>query len=271
MTSAGGNSRVGASTLFPVVWMCHRNLTRFVRLPAILVPMVVMPVFFLVVFTSSFDGISRFDGYPTENLINWVVAFALLQGAMFSGVGTAGSVANDIETGFIDRLLVSPVRRGIIIAAPLTYTAIRALIPITLVTILAFAMNADLPRWVGWNRGGLCRWHRWCSGDWLLRFGGCASHGRRAGDDDRADDQLLGDFSVDRGRFLSLLLDGLDGTSRSCQPDNQSFAHDPSGLSRRCHLGRYLAWFVGYCLRDRDLRYLGPKRTDPPNTVIAPR
>lgn len=145
MTSAGGNSRVGASTLFPVVWMCHRNLTRFVRLPAILVPMVVMPVFFLVVFTSSFDGISRVDGYPTENLINWVVAFALLQGAMFSGVGTAGSVANDIETGFIDRLLVSPVRRGIIIAAPLTYTAIRALIPITLVTILAFAMNADLP------------------------------------------------------------------------------------------------------------------------------
>lgn len=145
MTTAGGNSRVGASTLFPVVWMCHRNLTRFVRLPAILVPMVVMPVFFLVVFTSSFDGISRVDGYPTENLINWVVAFALLQGAMFSGVGTAGSVANDIETGFIDRLLVSPVRRGIIIAAPLTYAAIRALIPITLVTILAFAMNADLP------------------------------------------------------------------------------------------------------------------------------
>ena len=145
MTAAGGNPRVGASTLFPVVWMCHRNLTRFVRLPAILVPMVVMPVFFLVVFTSSFDGISRVDGYPTENLINWVVAFALLQGAMFSGVGTAGSVANDIETGFIDRLLVSPVRRGIIIAAPLTYTAIRALIPITLVSILAFAMNADLP------------------------------------------------------------------------------------------------------------------------------
>ncbi len=145
MTAAGGNPRVGASTLFPVVWMCHRNLTRFVRLPAILVPMIVMPVFFLVVFTSSFDGISRVDGYPTENLINWVVAFALLQGAMFSGVGTAGSVANDIETGFIDRLLVSPVRRGIIIAAPLTYIAIRALIPITLVSILAFAMNADLP------------------------------------------------------------------------------------------------------------------------------
>lgn len=131
--------------LFPIVWMCHRNLTRFARLPAIMVPMIVMPIFFLVVFTSSFDGISRVDGYPTENLINWVVAFALLQGAMFSGVGTAGTVANDIETGFMDRLLVSPIRRGIIIAAPLTYTAVRALIPITLVTALAFAMNAELP------------------------------------------------------------------------------------------------------------------------------
>lgn len=143
--SAAGSSKTGASALFPVVWMCHRNLTRFVRLPAILVPMIVMPVFFLVVFTSSFDGISRVDGYPTEKLINWVVAFALLQGAMFSGVGTAGTVANDIETGFMDRLLVSPVRRGIILVAPLTYTAIRAMIPVTLVTVLALAMDADLP------------------------------------------------------------------------------------------------------------------------------
>ena len=25
MTAAGGNPRVGASTLFPVVWMCHRK------------------------------------------------------------------------------------------------------------------------------------------------------------------------------------------------------------------------------------------------------
>ncbi|MYA75050.1 MAG: ABC transporter permease [Acidimicrobiaceae bacterium] len=138
-------SRSRVSSLFPVVWMCHRNLTRFTRLPAILVPLIVMPVFFLVVFTSSFDGITRLDGYPTENLINWVVAFALLQGAMFSGVGTAGTVANDIENGFMDRLLVSPVRRGAIIVAPLTYTAIRALIPLTLVTVLAFAMNADVP------------------------------------------------------------------------------------------------------------------------------
>ena len=32
----------------------------------------------------------------------------LLQGAMFSGVGTAGTVATDLETGFMDRLLVSP-------------------------------------------------------------------------------------------------------------------------------------------------------------------
>lgn len=143
--SANGSSKVGAAALLPVVWMCHRNLTRFVRLPAILVPMIVMPVFFLVIFTSSFDGITRIDGYPTEKLVNWVVAFALLQGAMFSGVGTAGTVANDIDTGFMDRLLVSPVRRWVILVAPLTYTAIRAMIPVTLVTVLALAMNADVP------------------------------------------------------------------------------------------------------------------------------
>ena len=124
--------------------LARRNMTRLVRLPSIMVPMIVMPVFFVVAFTGSFDGISRIEGYPTDNIVNWVVAFAMLQGASFAGVGTAGAVANDLETGFIDRLLVSPVRREAILTAPLVYTAVRATIPITVVVIAASFQELDL-------------------------------------------------------------------------------------------------------------------------------
>ncbi|NIR35486.1 MAG: ABC transporter permease [Actinobacteria bacterium] len=128
-----------------VAALSRRNLIRMVRMPAILVPMLVMPIFFVIAFTGSFDGISRVEGYPTPKVINWVAAFAMLQGASFAGVGSAGAISNDLENGFMDRLLVSPIRRSVILVAPLVYTAVRACIPLTTVVVVALIADADLP------------------------------------------------------------------------------------------------------------------------------
>lgn len=128
-----------------VALLAKRNLVRLVRMPSILVPMIIMPLFFVIAFTGSFDGISRVDGYPTDKIINWVTAFAMLQGASFAGVGGAGAMANDLDNGFIDRLLVSPIRRSAILAAPLVYTAVRALVPISVVFVAAMVKDADFP------------------------------------------------------------------------------------------------------------------------------
>lgn len=134
-----------AATVPTVGVLAKRNLIRLFRMPSILVPMIVMPLFFVIAFTGSFDGISRVEGYPTAKIINWVAAFALLQGASFAGVGTAGAMANDLDNGFIDRLLVSPIRRSTILIAPLVYTAVRATIPITVVLIASLLQDADFP------------------------------------------------------------------------------------------------------------------------------
>ena len=128
-----------------VARLAKRNLVRLLRVPSILVPMVVMPLFFVIAFTGSFDGISRVEGFPTDKIINWVAAFAMLQGASFAGVGTAGAVANDLDNGFIDRLLVSPIRRSVILIAPLVYTVVRAMVPITAVLVAAALKDADFP------------------------------------------------------------------------------------------------------------------------------
>ena len=134
-----------AGTVPSITVLATRNLVRLVRMPAILVPMIVMPLFFVIAFTGSFDGITRVEGYPTPKIINWVAAFALLQGASFAGVGTAGAVANDLDSGFMDRLLVSPIRRSTILIAPLVYTAVRAVLPITVVLAAALLKDADFP------------------------------------------------------------------------------------------------------------------------------
>ncbi len=137
--------RVYSPSVPTILWMTRRNLVRVVRMPSILVPMAILPLFFVIAFTGSFDGISHVSGYPTENVINWVAAFAILEGASFAGMGAAGAVATDLDNGFIDRLLLSPIRRGTILVAPLLYSAIRALVPITLVLIAAALSHASMP------------------------------------------------------------------------------------------------------------------------------
>ncbi len=123
----------------------RRSLIRIVRMPAILVPTIVMPVFFVIGFTGSFEGVTRIEGFPTEDFINWVGPYALVQTAAFAGIGAAGTMATDLDNGFIDRLLVAPIRRSAIIFGPLAYTAMRALIPITLVLLLSIPQGGSLP------------------------------------------------------------------------------------------------------------------------------
>ncbi len=125
--------------------LSRRSLIRIVRIPSILVPTIVMPIFFVMAFTGSFEGVTRLDGFPTDNFINWVGPYALVQTASFAGMGAAGTMATDLDNGFIDRLLVSPVRRSMIIVGPLAYTAMRSVIPITLVLLLCVPKGASLP------------------------------------------------------------------------------------------------------------------------------
>lgn len=125
--------------------LTHRILLRIVRIPAVIVPTMIMPAFFIIAFTGSFDGISRVDGYPTDNIVNWVAAFAILQTAAFAGIGASSALATDLETRFIDRILVSPTRRLLIVLAPLGQAAVRSLIPVTVVLLIAWAKDASMP------------------------------------------------------------------------------------------------------------------------------
>ncbi|MEM9521215.1 MAG: ABC transporter permease [Actinomycetota bacterium] len=125
--------------------LARRSLLRLVRVPQLLMPMVVMPAFFVTAFSGSFDGVSQVDGFPTDNLINWVAAFALLQTCSFAGIGAATSMATDLETRFIDRLLVTPVSPTLLLLAPLTQAIVRSLVPSTVVLVLAWANGASMP------------------------------------------------------------------------------------------------------------------------------
>jgi ABC-2 type transport system permease protein len=136
--SAGG--AVASSSLE----LARRGLTGMVRLPAAVVPVVVMPVFFVIAFGGAFSALTMMPGFPTDDVLDWMAPFAILQGAAFAGMGASFGAGRDLETGFYDRLLLSPVPRRALVIGPLMYSATRSLLPYTIVTPLALLFGASL-------------------------------------------------------------------------------------------------------------------------------
>lgn len=126
-----------ASFLAVVLGLAGRALNRIRRIPAAIVPTVAMPIFLLVAFSGSFSAITEIPTFPTDNILNWVAPYAILQGAAFSGAGASQAVAADLESGFYDRLLMSPASRRSLLFGPVTASLVRVLLPLTSVTAIA--------------------------------------------------------------------------------------------------------------------------------------
>ena len=122
-----------------------RSLRLIPRLPSTFIPSLVMPIFFTIVFSEGFSGISRLPGFPTNDTINWFVPTAALMGSSFAGVTIGLGVARDLQVGFYERFLASPVPRSSLIAGAMSAGALRALIPTTLTLTVGLLLGAQVP------------------------------------------------------------------------------------------------------------------------------
>ena len=132
--SVANPALASSAAVWPVAWaMARRSTVGTLRIPASVVPMIVMPLFFVVAFGGAFSAVTMLPGFPTSNILNWVAPFAVLQGASFAGFGSAYSVGRDLENGFYDRLLMAPTRRVALMLGALLYSAMRAMVPVVIV------------------------------------------------------------------------------------------------------------------------------------------
>lgn len=127
------------------VAITRRSLVNIARVPAAFVPIVAMPVFFVIAFSGSFTSLTDLPGFPTDNILNFMVPFAIVQGASFAGFGTGFGTARDIENGFYDRFLLSPGRRTGLFVGPILAGSIRASLSLVIVLSVSFVLGVELP------------------------------------------------------------------------------------------------------------------------------
>ncbi len=126
-----------------VAW---RSIHNTIVNPAILVPSIVFPLFFLIAFAG---GLSRISDVPNfhyaPGYTSFQFVFVFLQSAAFGGVFTGFAVARDFDSGFARRLLLSAPRRSGIILGYVLGALLRWTLTGTVVTVAALlaGMHVD--------------------------------------------------------------------------------------------------------------------------------
>jgi ABC-2 type transport system permease protein len=124
--------------------IARRSVILVARVPSAFIPSVLMPIFFVVAFGGAFSAITFLPGFPTTEIMNWYGPMAILQGSAFLGVMVGMSTTRDLESGFYDRLLLSPVPAWALIVGPVVGAICRAVLPFYVVLTAAALGGAKL-------------------------------------------------------------------------------------------------------------------------------
>jgi ABC-type multidrug transport system permease subunit len=122
----------------------RRSLNEVLRVRGALLPATVAPLVFMLGMTGQFQRLTGLEGFPTDSYLSWIVPLSCLQGAGFAGAATGSNLARDIEQGWFDRLLVSPVPRPLLVIGPILGAVTRSLVPATVVLVVGLALGAEL-------------------------------------------------------------------------------------------------------------------------------
>jgi ABC-2 type transport system permease protein len=86
-------------------------VVRTLRQPAMVVPSLVFPLILLAINSSGLESATRLPGFPGDSYFQFALAIPFVQGALFSANSAGTNVASDIESGFLNRLALTPLRR----------------------------------------------------------------------------------------------------------------------------------------------------------------
>lgn len=102
-----------------VTEVARRSFTRTLRQPAQLVPALLFPLFLLAVNAGGLDAATEIPGFPTESYLTFALAVPFIQGAIFAVMNGGTDLARDIESGFLNRLALTPLSGSALIAGEL--------------------------------------------------------------------------------------------------------------------------------------------------------
>ena len=117
-----------------------RSLKKLVRNPILLFFSLFQPIIFLLLFTQLFSGFARSSGIP--NYAAFALAGIVLQNGFSSAFQSGTAVVDDLRSGFLTKMLATPVSRTAILLGRILSDVFRVIIQSTIILLLAIPLGA---------------------------------------------------------------------------------------------------------------------------------
>jgi ABC-2 type transport system permease protein len=101
---------MSSSLLTQISAIALRSILRTARQPAVLVSALLFPMMFFSINAYGLDAAARIPGFPADSYLDFAFAFPLVQAALFGSITAGTDLARDIESGFFERLSLTPMR-----------------------------------------------------------------------------------------------------------------------------------------------------------------
>jgi len=95
--------------------IAQRSVVRTLRQPASAIPPFLFPAALLAVTSAGLNSATRLPGFPSDSFLAFFLAFPFIQGALFATMNAGTDLARDIQTGFLNRLALTPMRGAALI------------------------------------------------------------------------------------------------------------------------------------------------------------
>jgi hypothetical protein len=102
-----------------VYLLARRSVVRTVRQPANVIAPLVFPLMLLAVNSGGLKAETRLPGFPGTSFVAFALAVPFIQGALFATMNAGTDLARDIQTGFLSRLSLTPMRGFTLLAGQL--------------------------------------------------------------------------------------------------------------------------------------------------------
>jgi ABC-2 type transport system permease protein len=139
-----------AGFLRQVYLIARRNLITIFRTPSALLPPAAISLFFLVIYNSTLGRASGFiPELGSNSYLGFILPLSIVSSSLSASGVAAQNLVRDIESGYFDKLLLTPISRSALLLGPILAGAIILGLQANIVIIAALVMGLKFATGLG--------------------------------------------------------------------------------------------------------------------------
>jgi ABC-2 type transport system permease protein len=127
-----------------------RSVRRVFRQPGLLlIPTITFPLILLAINTAGLDASTELPGFPADSYLEFAIVVCFMQAGLFAATTAGTELASDIQSGFFNRLQLTPLRLPAILVGVMMGAMVVALIDAIAFLVAGFAAGISMEAGLG--------------------------------------------------------------------------------------------------------------------------